>query len=796
MNATLTRHSATLTRGNSLLLQHVARPWTLRSATRSCQPVRLFASAPGSSAAAVQVPPKTSDWNPSLIRNIGIIAHVDAGKTTTTERMLYYAGHTKRIGNVDEGSTVTDFLPQERERGITIQSAAITFGWLLPSRTSPPAALKINLIDTPGHVDFTFEVERSLRVLDGAITVLDGVAGVEAQTATVWHQANRYAIPRIVFVNKMDRAGASLERAMDGIRTKLRGWGVPVNVQVPVIRQDGWLGTGSGIRGIIDVVESEYIEWTDEGVMSKQPVTAALGDDVWAAYGSARSDLVDVLSTVSDAVLESALDLDDPALVPADLLHEALRTATLTGQAVPVFVGAAFRNMGVQPVLDAVGRYLPSPVDRPPVPAVIAKEGGKEVMVRMEDQKMCALAFKVVFDGKRGYMTYVRVYSGTLHNKQQVLNTSTNAKERINKLLLMYASSSEELDSVSAGNIAVLLGLKDTRTGDTLTSLTPPSAPLTLSGLPIPAPVFTCSIEPSSSSASKLLDTALAHLTREDPSVVVAEDKETGQLLIGGQGELHLEIIKDRLTREYGVDARMGDMQIAYREAISEPADVTDTYVRESGPAGSGAASISVKVGVLVEPMPRNAADGLVPSDAAVHVEIKAKAVDAETRHFAGISARAALSSGPVRGAPVANVKVVVHTLEVPEGGPSAGNAGAGSAASAVHWAVSRALRAAAPQAIEPIVQLKVVVPGMHTGSVIRDLNRRGARVAHVGARDEDAELGAEGAAVQVVEAMAPLAQLVGYSTGLRKVSAGAGTFEMAVVGYETVGSFGGVGAE
>ncbi|KAI9184565.1 Ribosome-releasing factor 2, mitochondrial [Blastocladiella emersonii ATCC 22665] len=746
--------------------------------------------------------------------------------------MLHFAGYTKRIGNVDEGSTVMDYLPQERERGITIQSAAITFGWALkpwtPGTPPPPppppettdssvagtraapVPFKLNLIDTPGHVDFTFEVERSLRVLDGAVCVLDGVAGVEAQTATVWAQANRYRVPRIVFVNKMDRAGASLDRAVAGLRSRLTGWGPPLVTQLPVFAGDVMTMQGSGLVAVLDVVDMVRLEWSADPATSGSEgarVTASAVSDPAdiAAVTAARAHLVEALSESSDAVLDALLELEDPMAVPAPLIHAALRAATLNGAGVPVLVGASFRNIGVQPVLDAALRYLPSPRDRPPVPARVAGTD-REVMVRLEDQPLCALAFKVVYDSKRGYMTYVRVYSGTVSAKQQVVNATQGlgAKERVNKILLMYANDAEEIESLSAGNIGVLLGLKDTRTGDSLANATGGAPPLVLAGLPIPAPVFTCSVEPTSSAHAKDLDTALAHLVREDPSVHVREDPETGQLLLAGQGELHMDILRDRLLREHRVPATVGDVQIAYRESLAGTAEFVDDYVPHViSAAGSAAAAppAPVRVGVSVAPLPPARDDGLLPSDAGVAVAVEVPGLDAETKHHVERAARAALAAGPLRAAPMTHVQVTVHTLgkAAAEGEPAvtaakgkrgspstpAASVPAGPASAATHWAVTRALRSASPVTVHPIMRLRVVVPSARVGDVLRDLNRRGARVGHVGIAGDDAASGR--ADTQEVTAQVPLAAMVGYAKALRSLTAGAASMEMSMDGYDVV---------
>ncbi|KAI9219685.1 P-loop containing nucleoside triphosphate hydrolase protein [Blastocladiella britannica] len=795
-----------------LLLQVLLRPISAPIAALS--PHRRFIHASVLSYRHQQ--PNAGDAPLDAIRNFGICAHVDAGKTTTTERMLYLAGFTSRLGNVDEGSTVTDFLPQERERGITIQSAAITFGWPMPmastsTKANTRSAAKLNLIDTPGHIDFNFEVERSLRVLDGAVVVLDGVAGVEAQTATVWRQANAYRVPRFVFVNKMDRAGASLDRAVRGMQQKLTGWGSPLITQLPYM-DEAVSPHASGLVGIVNVIDLAMLTWLPDG-QPCAPVPLANDHPILDAARTARAELVDALAEHSDPVLDALLTSEDPMAVSSDLLHTALRECTLAGTGTPVLLGAAFRNLGVQPVLDAVVRYLPSPADRPPVRAVtvsphvattshgvhkggsaavtVSARGGKEVAVRVEDQHLCALAFKVVFDAKRGYLTYVRVYSGVLLAKHTLLNTSTHTKERVNKLLTMYAADTEETDHISAGNIGVILGLKHTRTGDTLCSSTA-TPPLLLDGLAIPAPVFTCAIEPASASAAKDLDDALQHLVREDPSVSVREDPETGQVLVAGQGELHMEIIRDRLVREHKVDAAIGDVAIAYRETVTEPADFDDVYVRASHSTTSTGATTAVRVAVHVEPTGRHEhrAELIVSTDSAVvHSAVTIDLPDAspDVRHFAEEAVHSALAAGPLRGMPVTGVNVRVSTLSIAgtstESSDASGKSPAAlllspsAAAAAVHWAVARALRAAEPAMVEPVMHLTVRTPTNRVGDILRDLHRRDTRISQVMAAEDDPQW-------QVVDAEVPLAQVVGYSSAVRSHSGGAATFTMEMVGY------------
>eukprot|EP00842_Homolaphlyctis_polyrhiza_P006082 jgi/Hompol1/6475/HPOL_002666-RA len=525
--------------------------------------------------------------SPKSIRNIGIIAHIDAGKTTTTERMLYYVGYTKRIGNVDDGSTVTDYLKTERERGITIQSACIPLAW---------KAHRINLIDTPGHVDFTIEVERSLRVLDGAVCVLDGVAGVEAQTETVWKQANRYKIPRIAFVNKMDRAGASFSHTFAAIARRLGGWGRPIACQLPIFLDDkgNWTTSSLGggrFEGVVDLITMDRLDWSSDtqsgSVVTRSPLlsqTQANSDTTNAIdpWQSVRADaiehrraLIETLSELDDEIVEVFLNCDaDHMRVSAQDLRAACRRATIAGRAVPVFCGAAFKNIGVQPLLDAVVDYLPSPIDMPPTIANLPD--GTQTKVAITDPNLSALAFKIVHDSSRGLLVYVRVYSGTLESRSvlQIAGSATGAsrdrkavKERATKLVELYADDYEEVPTIAAGNIGAIVGLKQVKTGDTLISATDKRA-IQLHSIVIQPPVFVRSCTATSVADEKLLANALENLMREDPSLTLTYNEETGQTLLGGMGELHLEIAGERLLEVYKVKADLGKVEISYRETV------------------------------------------------------------------------------------------------------------------------------------------------------------------------------------------------------------------------------------
>ncbi|KAF9575507.1 Ribosome-releasing factor 2, mitochondrial [Mortierella alpina] len=537
-------------------------------------------------------------------RNIGIIAHIDAGKTTTTERMLHYAGFTRRIGDVDSGDTIMDYMKQERERGITITSAAITFGW---------KDHRINLIDTPGHVDFTIEVERSIRVLDGAVTILDAVAGVEAQTETVWQQAARQGIPRIAFVNKMDRAGAGFGRTVREMRTRLGCR--PVVVQIPLIESlndtpstGGAKSRDAQFNGVVDVLSMEILRWDSDSKgakLSRSPLDSSYPDqDLYQEAVKARVALVEQLSALDEHIIELFLTLEDHMAIEAKDLQAAIRRLTLSSTIVPVLCGASFKNIGVQPLLDSVVDYLPSPEERPA--ALGRMPDGKMIEIGKggPKERLCALAFKVVHDARRGPMVFVRVYAGQLNERAQLWNSSTHTKERANKLLQMYAMDVEEIPHITRGNIGVILGLKDTRTGDTLLDAHDPRKGLALSGIKVPSPVFFASVEPMSTSDEKPVEEAIKALIREDPSLGVRVDEETGQTLLGGMGELHLEVAKDRLVSDFKVKAEMGRMRISFKETMRGTGVVSEVpqweYDREVlGKRGRA------RVGVTVERLDR-----------------------------------------------------------------------------------------------------------------------------------------------------------------------------------------------
>ncbi|MHB8218998.1 MAG: elongation factor G [Acidimicrobiales bacterium] len=669
-------------------------------------------------------------------RNIGIMAHIDAGKTTTTERILYYTGRNYKIGEVHEGAATMDWMVQEQERGITITSAATTCRW---------RDTWINIIDTPGHVDFTVEVERSLRVLDGAVAVFDAVAGVEPQTETVWRQANKYHVPRICFVNKMDRVGADFERSVEMIRDRLDAQ--PAVVQLPI-------GAEGEFRGVIDLLDMKALVWED-GMGEKweeEPITEKLVDDAEAA----RHQLVDVLSNYDDGIMEKYLA--DEEITAVDL-RRALRTATLASDAVPVLCGSAFKNKGVQPMLDAVVDYLPSPLDLPPTPGT--KPGRDEEQVeRLPDDSapFAALAFKIMTDPYVGKLTYLRVYSGTLQKGATVTNTTKDKKERIGRLLQMHANHREDKDACFAGDIVAAVGLKQTTTGDTLSD---PAHPIILEELTFPEPVIHVAVEPKTKADQDKLSRALFSLSEEDPTFRVRSDEETGQTVISGMGELHLEVLVDRMLREFSVDANVGKPQVAYRETIRKAVEkIEGRYVRQTGGRGQYG-----HVVIGVEPTGPGGGyefvdkitGGVIPKEYIPSVD-------------AGI--QEALTSGVLAGYPTVDIRVTLtfgsyHDVDSSEMAFKI----AGS------MAVKDAIRAARPVLLEPVMAVEVVTPEDYMGDVIGDLSSRRGRVEGMEQRGSS----------HVVRAQVPLADMFGYATDLRSRTQGRATYTMQFHSYNEV---------
>jgi len=676
------------------------------------------------------------------------MAHIDAGKTTTTERILFYAGRLHRMGEVHEGAATMDWMVQEKERGITITSAATTCIWRDHS---------INIIDTPGHVDFTVEVERSLRVLDGAVAIFDAVAGVEPQSETVWRQADRYSVPRVAFINKMDRMGADFYASVDSIRNRLGARAVPV--QVPIGAEDGF-------KGVIDLLHQRAIVYTDD--LGKNIETSAIPAELRDRVEQFRQEMIEGAADFDDELM--ARYLEGKELSVAELVR-ALRRGTVSGQLVPVLCGAALRNKGVQPLLDAVVDYLPSPADKPAVEGVNPRDHSLAIREVDDEQPFSALAFKIQMDPQGvGKLTFFRVYSGRLRAGSSVLNVTTGRRERIGRILRMHAIRREDVEEVMTGDIAAAVGMKGTTTGDTLAD---EEHPILLESISFPEPVISVAIEPKTKPDQDKLGVALQRLTEEDPTFRVYTDDETGQNIIAGMGELHLEIIVDRLTREFRVDANVGKPQVAYREAIRRPAHGTGRFVRQTGGKGQFG-----HVEIEVEPGQRGT--GFVFVDRISQGRIPREYIPAAEK---GI--REALATGVVAGYPVLDIKVALadgsyHPVDSSEQAFQI----AGS------MAIKDALRKGDPYLLEPIMKVDVVMPEEHLGDVMGDLSSRRGHI-----------LGMEGKGTsQSVLAHVPLAEMFGYATELRSMTSGRATYSMEFDHYaelpanlaETVGQRGG----
>ena len=663
------------------------------------------------------------------VRNIGIMAHIDAGKTTTTERILFYTGINYKIGEVHDGAATMDWMPQEQERGITITSAATTTSWLDHT---------INIIDTPGHVDFTVEVERSLRVLDGAVAVFDAVAGVEPQSETVWRQANKYDVPRICFVNKMDRVGAEFHRCVEMISSRLGA--TPLVVQLP------W-GVEADFRGVIDLVQMKALLWTTEGKGDKYDVVDIPADHAEAAR-EWRDKLLETIAENDDEMMAMYLEGEEPT---EEQLVAAIRRATLAFAVTPVLCGTAFKNKGVQPMLDAIVAYLPSPLD---VPSIKGHAVGNEeqVVERHADpeEPFSALAFKIMADPHLGKLTYIRVYSGTLETGTQVLNSIKGRKERIGKIYQMHANKREERPSASAGSIVAVMGLKDTTTGDTLCDA---AKPVILESMTFPAPVINVAIEPKTKGDQEKLGTAIQRLAEEDPTFQVRTDEETGQTIIAGMGELHLEVLVDRMRREFKVEANIGRPQVAYRETVRKLVEKVEyTHKKQTGGSGQFA-----RVKIVAEP----AASG-TPFE--FENEIVGGTVPKEYIPGVEKGLESVLGAGILAGFPVVDLKVSLI-----DGAYHEVDSSALAFEIASRAALREALQKGRPVLLEPIMKVEVVTPEDYTGSVIGDLNSRRGQIQGQDMRGN----------ANVINAMVPLANMFGYVNNLRSMSQGRATFTM-----------------
>ncbi len=669
-------------------------------------------------------------------RNIGIIAHIDAGKTTTTERILFYTGKTYRLGSVDEGNTVTDWMEQERERGITIVSAAVSAEW---------KGYQINIIDTPGHIDFTAEVQRSLRVLDGGIVVFDAVQGVEPQSETVWRQADRYNVPRICFVNKMDRVGASYERSIESIRERLGA--NPVAMQVPI-------GVEADFRGVVDLLTEKAIVWVDD--LGKRPEITEIPPELVDEVAEARERMIEQIAETDDALTEKYLEGEE---ITVEELKAALRRATISGEVTPVYCGSALRNKGVQPLLDAVVDFLPSPLDIAEVRGVDPRTGEEITRPPSDDAPLSALVFKIVTDPYVGRLAYFRVYSGKISQGAQVYNATRGKRERIGRLLRMYADRREDVTEVYAGDIGAVLGLKNTFTGDTLCDM---ANPIVLESISFPEPVISIAIEPKSAADQDKLSTALNKLAEEDPTFRVRTDEQTGQTIISGMGELHLEILIDRMKREFGVKANVGKPRVAYRESITRPVPRAEyRFVKQTGGRGQyGHVVLALEPG---EP-----GSGITFEDEIVGGVIPKEFIPAVEK-----GVREAAEAGVIAGYPVTDVKVRLYDGSYHE---------VDSSEMAFKVAGSMAFREGVkrgkPVLLEPIMKVEVVVPEEYIGDVIGQLSARRGEIQGMEQRPGN---------TRAVRAMVPLAEMFGYATQLRSATQGRGAFTMEFDHYAQV---------
>jgi len=668
------------------------------------------------------------------MRNIGIMAHIDAGKTTTTERILYYTGRTYKIGEVDEGTAVMDWMEQEQERGITITSAATTCFW---------RDTQINIIDTPGHVDFTAEVERSLRVLDGAVAIFDAVAGVQPQSETVWRQADKYGVPRICFINKMDRVGADFFASVESIVKRLKC--KPVPIQLPVGKEDGF-------QGVVDLIRMNARIWRDE-TLGAQYDDVEIPAELVARAHEYREQMIEAVADADEVLFEKYVH-GDP--ITEDDLVQAIRRATIAQKIFPVLCGAAFKNKGIQKLLDAVVDFLPSPVDIPPVKGA-AVDDPHTVLTRRaaDDEAFAALVFKIMSDPFVGQLAFLRIYSGKLASGDMVYNVSKGRSERIGRLVRMHANKREEIQDVYAGDIAAAVGLRTVTTGDTICD---DKAPIVLEAIEFPAPVIQLAIEPKTKADQDKLGVALARLTQEDPTLKVHTDTETGQTILAGMGELHLEIIVDRMQREFGVGANVGKPQVAYRETIRAEAEGEGRFIRQTGGRGQYG-----HVKLRVAPLPPGG--GFRFENAVVGGVIPKEFIPAVQK-----GVEEALEAGVLAGFPVSDVQVTVF-----DGSYHEVDSSEMAFKIAASMAFRQAVEKAQPVLLEPVMSLEVVVPEEYLGDVIGDLNARRGRIEGVELRGT----------TQIIRASVPLKEMFGYATELRSRTQGRGSFTMHFSRYE-----------
>ena len=669
------------------------------------------------------------------MRNIGIAAHIDAGKTTTTERILYYTGRTHKLGEVHEGTAIMDWMEQEQERGITITSAATTCEW---------REIQINIIDTPGHVDFTAEVERSLRVLDGAVAVFDAVAGVQPQSETVWRQADKYDVPRLCFINKMDRVGADFYHSVDTIVSRLKCR--PLPIQLPIGAEDQF-------KGIVDLVEMKAVIWRDETLGSEYD-TEPIPDEMVEKAKEYREKMIEVISEFDDKLFEKFIEGHG---VSNDEIRAGIRKATIALKIFPVICGTAFKNKGVQTMLDAVVDYLPSPLDVPPIKGVDVSDPDKVLVRHASDQEpFAALVFKIMTDPYVGQLAFFRVYSGTLKSGDSVFNVAKGRKERIGRLLRMHANKREEIQEILAGDICAAVGLRTVSTGDTICD---DEQPIVLESIDFPTPVIQLAVEPKTKADQEKLGVAIQKLAQEDPTFRVATDPETGQTILSGMGELHLEIIVDRMMREFGVGANVGKPQVAYRETIRKSAEAEGRHIKQSG--GHGQYGV---VKIRIEPLPgggfefvNDITGGRVPREYIGPTEVGVKE---------------ALEGGILAGYPMSDIKVTLY-----DGSFHDVDSSEMAFKIAGSLAIKEAVRRAKPVLLEPIMAVEVVVPEEYMGDVIGDLNSRRGRIEGMELRST----------TQIIKSSVPLSEMFGYATELRSRTQGRGSFTMHFGKYEEV---------
>ena len=669
-------------------------------------------------------------------RNFGIMAHIDAGKTTTTERILYYTGKSHKIGEVHDGAATMDWMEQEQERGITITSAATTAFW---------DGHRLNIIDTPGHVDFTIEVERSLRVLDGAVAVLDGNQGVEPQTETVWRQADRYNVPRIVFVNKMDKIGADFEKCVESIRDRLGVKAVPI--QLPI-------GSESSLKGIVDLVRMKAVVWDSEGLGANYHDEDIPADMIDAA-AAARHYMVENAVELDDDAMGAYLDGEEPS---EEVLKKCLRKAVLNGVFYPILGGSAFKNKGVQPLLDAVVDYLPSPIDIPPTKGIDFKTEAEVERRASDDEPLSVLAFKIMDDPFVGSLTFCRIYSGKLETGLGLLNSTRDKRERVGRMLLMHSNNREDIKEAYAGDIVALAGLKDTRTGDTLCD--PTKSPVILEKMNFPAPVIEQSIEPKSKADQEKLGVALGKMVAEDPSFTVYTDPESGQTIMKGMGELHLDIKVDILRRTYKVDANIGAPQVAYRESLGRKADIDYTHKKQTGGTGQFA-----RVKIIFEPGEEGS--GFVFESSIIGGSVPKEFIPGVSKGL-----ESAKDNGLLAGFPVIDFKATLY-----DGGYHDVDSSVLAFEIAARAAFRELRERASPKLLEPIMKVEVVTPDEYMGDVIGDLNSRRGQIQGTETRGN----------AQVVTAFVPLANMFGYISQLRSFSQGRAQYTMQYDHYEPV---------